>query len=52
VFNGLKTTDDELRTLLSGQVIKRDALDGEAPKAAKSMVKRAMSAAARKAAKT
>jgi hypothetical protein len=52
VFNGLKTTDDDLRTLVSGQVIKRDALDGEAPKAAKSMVKRAMNAAAKKAAKT
>jgi hypothetical protein len=52
VFNGLKTTDDELRTLLAGQVIKRDALDGDAPKAAKSMVKRATNAAARKAART
>lgn len=52
VFDGLKARDDELRALVSGQVIKRDALDGEAPKAAKSMVKRAMGAAARKAAKT
>jgi hypothetical protein len=52
VFKGLKTTDDELRALLSMQVIKRDALDGDAPKAAKSMVKRAMNAAAKKAVKT
>lgn len=51
LFNGLKTTDEELRTLLSEQVIKRDTLDGDAPKAAKSTVKRAVNAAAKKAAK-
>jgi hypothetical protein len=51
LFDGLKTTDDELRTLLAEQVIKRDALDGDAPKAAKASVKRAMGAAARRAAK-
>jgi hypothetical protein len=51
LFNGLKATDEEVRTLLSEQVIKRDALEGDSPKAAKSAVKRAVNAAARKAAK-
>lgn len=51
LFEGLKTTDDELRVLLTNDVIKRDALDGDAPKAAKAMVKKAGGALARKAAK-
>lgn len=51
LFNGLKTTEDELRALLSEQVIKRDTLDGDAPKAARSTVKRSVNAVARRAAK-
>lgn len=51
LFDGLKVSDDELRVLLTNDVIKRDTLDGEAPKAAKAMVKKAGSALARKAAK-
>jgi hypothetical protein len=37
--------------LLANEVIKRDTLDGDAPKAAKAAVKKATSAVARKAAK-
>lgn len=51
LFDGLKTSDDELRVLLTNDVIKRDTLDGEAPKAAKAMVKKVSGALARKAAK-
>lgn len=52
LFDGLKVTDDELRVFLTNDVIKRDALDGEAPKAAKSLIKKATGALARRAAKT
>lgn len=52
LFDGLKVTDDELRVFLTNDVIKRDALDGEAPKAAKTLVKKATGAIARKAAKS
>lgn len=48
LFDGVKTSDEELRTLLSSEVIKRDTLDGEAPKAAKAAVKRANTALAKK----
>lgn len=51
LFDGLKTTDDELRILLTNDVIKRDTLDGDAPKVAKALVKKANGALARKAAK-
>lgn len=51
LFDGLKTGDDELRILLTNDVIKRDALDGEQPKSAKALVKKASSTLARKAAK-
>lgn len=51
LFDGLKVTDEELRVFLTNDVIKRDALDGDAPKAAKSLVKKANSTLARKAAK-
>lgn len=51
LFDGLKTSDEELRILLTNDVIKRDALDGEQPKAAKAMIKKATSTLARKAAK-
>lgn len=51
LFDGLKVTDDELRVFLTNDVVKRDALDGEAPKAAKALIKKATGALARKAAK-
>ncbi len=51
LFDGVRTTDDELRVLLTNDVIKRDALDGEAPKAAKAAVKKASTALAKKQAK-
>lgn len=51
LFDGLKASDDELRVLLTNDVIKRDALDGDLPKAAKAMVKKTNATLARKAAK-
>ena len=48
LFDGLKASDDELRALLANEVIKRDTLDGEAPKAAKTTLKRANNAFARR----
>ena len=52
LFDGMKVSDDELRIHLTNDIIKRDALDGDAPKAAKALVKRATGASARKAAKS
>lgn len=52
LFDGLKTSDDELRILLTNDVFKRDTLDGDPAKAAKAVVKKASSSLARKAAKT
>ncbi len=51
LFDGLKIGDDDLRVLLTNDVIKRDALDGDQPKLAKALVKKATSTLARKAAK-
>lgn len=51
LFDGLKTSDEELRVFLTNDVIKRDAIDGDAPKAAKAMVKKANGALAKRAAK-
>jgi hypothetical protein len=51
IFDGLKVTEEDLRILLTNDVIKRDALDGDAPKAAKAAVRKAHSALARKQAK-
>jgi hypothetical protein len=48
LFDGMKVSDDEVRALLAEQVIKRDLLDGDAHKAAKTAVKRANSASARR----
>jgi predicted type IV restriction endonuclease len=48
LFEGLKVTDEELRAILARDVIKRDALDGDHPKAARSAVKRAMNALAKR----
>lgn len=47
----MKANDDEIRVLLTNDVLKRDVIDGEAPKGAKSQVKKAESAKARKSAK-
>lgn len=44
----LKATDEELRDLLTTDVIKRETLDGEPAKHAKSTVKRAANASAKK----
>jgi hypothetical protein len=48
LFDGLKVSDEDVRTLLAEQVIKRDLLDGEAHKTAKTAVKRATNAAAKR----
>ncbi|MGS1017295.1 type I restriction enzyme HsdR N-terminal domain-containing protein [Allosphingosinicella humi] len=48
LFDGVKVSDDELRTILANDVIKRDALDGDSPKAAKTVIKRATNALAKK----
>jgi hypothetical protein len=48
LFDGIRTTDEELRVLLANEVIKRDALDGELPKTAKAAVKKATLALAKK----
>jgi len=51
LFDGLKVTNEELLVFLTNDVIKRDTLDGEAPKIAKATIKKAIAAQARKAAK-
>ncbi len=48
LFDGLKVTDEEVRALLAEQVIKRDLLDGDGHKSAKTAVKRASNAAAKR----
>ncbi|MGH6615751.1 hypothetical protein [Sphingomonas sp.] len=48
LFAGVKTSDDELRALLTTEVIKRDTLDGDAAKGAKATVKKASNALAKK----
>lgn len=49
LFNGLKASDEELRILLSNEVIKRDTLDGDSPKIARALVKKANGPAVRRA---
>lgn len=49
LFDGLKASDEELRVLLSNEVIKRDTLDGDPPKAARALVKKANGPVTRKA---
>lgn len=51
LFGGIKVTDDQIRIILTNDVIKRDALDGDGPKAAKAMIKKVLNAQARRAAK-
>lgn len=48
LFESVKATDEELRTILTNDVVKRDALDGDAPKAAKAAVKKAVTALGKK----
>lgn len=52
LFENLKVGDDELRVILTNDVIKRDALDGDHPAAAKQLLKKAASSIARKAKKS
>lgn len=51
LFDGLKITEQELRILLSNEVIKRDAIDGDHAAAARATIRRAEGAAKRKAAR-
>jgi hypothetical protein len=52
LFDGVKASEDDLRTILTNDVLKRDTIDGDAPKVAKAVVKKAVGTLARKAAKT
>lgn len=51
LFDTVKVSDEELRTILSNDVLKRDTLDGDLPKEAKTMVKKAVTALAKRQAK-
>lgn len=51
IFPGVKANDDDLRLILTSEVLKRDTLDGDPAKTAKATVKKALSSIARKAAK-
>ncbi len=51
LFDGVRATDEDLRTILIADVLKRDTIDGDLPKVAKSAVKKAVASQARKAAK-
>jgi hypothetical protein len=51
VFATVKVTDEELKTIIMNDVIKRDAIDGEGPKDAKAMIKKAIASASKKQAK-
>jgi hypothetical protein len=51
LFNGLKVSNEELRFILSNEVIKRDALDGDGAVAAKATIKKAENGQKRRAAK-
>jgi hypothetical protein len=51
LFDSVKVTDEELRSMLVSDVVKRDALDGDSPKEAKAMVKKAIAALVKKQAK-
>lgn len=51
LFDNIRVTDDELRQIMADGVFKRDVIDGEEPKKAKSTIKKAAAAIARKSAK-
>ncbi|CAN1552369.1 Type I restriction enzyme R protein, N-terminal domain containing protein [Sphingomonadaceae bacterium] len=51
MFPTVKITDGDLKIMLTNEVLKRDTIDGDAPKAAKALIKKATNALAKKAAK-
>jgi hypothetical protein len=51
LFDGVRATEEDLRLILTSDVMKRDTIDGDPPKAAKAVVKKAVGALARKTAK-
>jgi hypothetical protein len=51
LFPGVKVTDEDLKTMLANGVLKRDTIDGDPPKEAKSIVKKATTALAKRLAK-
>jgi hypothetical protein len=51
LFDTVKVSDEELRIILTNDVLKRDTLDGDLPKEAKAMVKKAAMALAKRQAK-
>lgn len=51
LFEGVRATDEDLRIILTTDVLKRDTIDGDLPKNAKAVIKKATAAAARKASK-
>lgn len=42
LFDTVRTSDEELRVILTNDVLKRDTLDGDSPKAAKALAKKAV----------
>jgi hypothetical protein len=52
LFDGVRATEEDLRLILTSDVMKRDTIDGDPPKAAKAVVKKAVGALARKTAKS
>jgi hypothetical protein len=48
VFSSVKVTEEELKTILTNDVIKRDALDGDGPKEAKALIKKAIATVTKK----
>jgi hypothetical protein len=51
LFDGVRATEEDLRIILTNDVLKRDTIDGDPPKAAKALVKKAVAALAKRAAK-
>jgi hypothetical protein len=51
LFDGVRATDEDLRIILTNDVLKRDTIDGDPPKTAKALVKKAVNALAKRAAK-
>lgn len=51
LFDTVKVSDEELRIILTNDVLKRDTLDGDLPKEAKAMVRKAATALAKRQAK-
>ncbi len=51
LFPGVKATNDDIKIMLTNDILKRDTIDGDPPKAARSTVKKAQTALARKSVK-